>query len=202
MTLYVVVDIETDGPNPGSHSMLSFGAVACRAAGSQPGRGPEASADRFTVNLLPLPGAGSEPRTMAWWATEPEAWAAATRDALPAAEAMARFVDWLRGLPEIPVFAAHPVAFDGFWIDWYLRRFTGHRLFKGPYDGERLFQDAALDIPSLAVGVLGMEPAQAITKPYPEAWFGGHAHTHCALDDARGYAALLQQLLARRAQGR
>ncbi|WP_159999637.1 3'-5' exoribonuclease [Roseomonas sp. 18066] len=190
MTLYVVVDIETDGPNPGSHSLLSFGAVACRAQG--------APLARFAVNLLPLPGAAAEPRTMAWWATEPEAWAAATSDPLPAAEAMARFVDWLRGLPEMPVFAGHPVAFDGFWIDWYLRRFTGHRLMKGPYDGERIFLDAALDIPTLASGVLGLEIDQAMKKPYPEDWFGGHAHTHCALDDALGYAALLQRLLARR----
>lgn len=190
MTLYVVVDIETDGPDPGGNSMLSFGAVASHA------EGPPVAC--FSVNLSPLPGASPEPRTLAWWRSEPEAWAAATRDPVPAATAMTRFAEWLRALPQRPVFAAYPLVFDGTWIDWYLRRFTGLRLCKGPYNGEALFEGTAIDMPSLAMGALGLEAAETLRKPFPEAWLGGHAHSHGALDDALGYAVLLQHLLRHR----
>ncbi|MDJ0386832.1 DNA polymerase III subunit epsilon [Roseomonas sp. E05] len=190
MALYVVTDIETDGPEPGGNSMLSFASVACREEG--------APVAEFAVNLAPLPGAAAEPRCLTWWRSEPEAWAAATRDPVPAAQAMAAYAGWLRGLPERPVFVAHPLSFDGFWIDWYLRRFAGARLVKGPFDGEALFAGPGLDLPSLAMGAFGLSLAEAERKPYPEAWLGGHDHTHAALDDARGYACLLQEVLRRR----
>ncbi|MDB5368887.1 MAG: polymerase subunit epsilon [Roseomonas sp.] len=192
-TLYLVTDIETDGPNPGAHSMLSFGCVATDAAGAR---------GEFTINLAPLEGAAGDPRTMQWWATQPEAWAASTTGAVPPAEAMARFAAWVRGLPAPPVFAACPLAFDGTWMDWYLRRFCGLKLFTAPYDKGALFQGAALDMSSLAMGVLGLSHAEAEVKPYPVEWLGGHAHTHCALDDARGYAHLLRELLRRRPPAR
>jgi hypothetical protein len=188
-TLYLVTDIEADGPDPGRHSMLSIGCVATDAV---------AVRAEFSVTLLPLPGAEADPGTMAWWATEPEAWAAATRDAVPAAEAMARFAGFLRALPAAPVFAACPLGFDGPWMDWYLRRFLGRRLRPAPREAEGLFRGAGLDIGSLAMGVLGLSHADAERKPYPAAWLGGHDHNHDALSDARGYASLLRELLRRR----
>ena len=35
-----------------------------------------------------------------------------------------------------------------------------------------------------------------IRKAYPEDWFGGHRHTHKAIDDALGYASVLRHVLA------
>ena len=67
--IYVSTDIEADGPIPGPHSMLSFGSAAYRE--------DKTLVSTFSANLELLPGASGEPKTMAWWATQPEAWAAA-----------------------------------------------------------------------------------------------------------------------------
>ena len=115
-----------------------------------------------------------------------------------AADVMADYVAWIRGLPVRAVFVAHPLAFDGIWIDWYLRRFTGLRLVCGPYGGEELFLGAGLDLPSLLMGVEGWELGQCRRENYPADWSGGHTHTHRAIDDALGYANVLGNALKRR----
>ena len=61
---YVSIDIEADGPAPGLNSMLSLGAVAFTSDG--------ALVDTFSANLE----AREDPKTMRWWAKQPEAWAA------------------------------------------------------------------------------------------------------------------------------
>jgi hypothetical protein len=43
-TLYLVTDIETDGPDPGPHSMLSFGCVATDGDAVRGARQPAAGA--------------------------------------------------------------------------------------------------------------------------------------------------------------
>ena len=53
---YVSVDVETDGPIPGVHSMLSLGAAAFDAEWSPRGT--------WSANLEPLPEAAEDPRTM------------------------------------------------------------------------------------------------------------------------------------------
>lgn len=110
---------------------------------------------------------------------------------------MTAYADWIRALPGPALFVAHPLAFDGLWIDWYLRRFTGHRLAHGPYTGAPLFHGAGIDLPSLIMGVMGWSYDRCSRAHYPPDWFGGHAHTHRAIDDAMGYAHLLQEMLRR-----
>lgn len=56
---YVSTDVETDGPIPGPHSMLSLGSAAYRADKTLIGS--------FEANLNTLPGAQGDPDTMAWW---------------------------------------------------------------------------------------------------------------------------------------
>ena len=58
--LYLSTDVETEGPIPGPHSMLSFATVAFDASGVELGS--------FTRNLETLPGASGRLSTMAWWA--------------------------------------------------------------------------------------------------------------------------------------
>src|SRR5262249_47034638 len=67
--VYVSTDVETDGPIPGPHSLLSFSSAAYLADKTLVGT--------FSANLETLPGASGHPQTMAWWQTQPEAWAAA-----------------------------------------------------------------------------------------------------------------------------
>ncbi len=188
--IYVVTDIEADGPTPGRNSMLSFASVAV-TAGLEP-------VDEFQAVLAPLEDGEADPGTMAWFQSQPEAYAAATRDPQPAGLVMERYVAWVRALPGAPIFAAHPLAFDGAWLDHYLRRFAGIRLLKGPWPGPRLFYTAGLCLQSFAAGRLGWTLWDCATERYPADWLGNHAHSHKAIDDARGYAELLITLMKAR----
>jgi hypothetical protein len=67
----------------------------------------------FQASLSQLDGASSDPETMAFWETQPDAYAAATRNPQPPGAVMNRFVDWVRGLAGDSIFAAHPLALDG-----------------------------------------------------------------------------------------
>ncbi len=52
-----------------------------------------------------------------------------------------------------------------------------------------------MDLQSLAVGALGWNYTECSRDTYPKEWLGGISHNHSALDDARGYAALLMTLI-------
>jgi hypothetical protein len=181
-TIFIVTDIEADGPDPGRHSMLSIGSVALGEDGRDHGG--------FTVNLAPLPGAEQDAGSMAWWRLHPQAWQSTSSDPQEPASAIASWVEWVRSLPGTPVFAAHPISFDGAWMDWYLQRFTGRRLYDRPRD-PGLCHGYGLDIPSLVMAATGWNYRRCDREHYPDHWLGEHTHSHCALDDARGYAHLL-----------
>lgn len=183
---YVVTDIEVNGPTPGQHSMLAFASVAVDSKGEE--------IDWFEAVLETLPGAGEDPITMGWFQGLPEAWAAATTNPEPPEEVMQRYAEWVRGLPGEPVFAAHPIAFDGAWIDYYLRRFAGIRMLKGPWEGERLFYTAGLCVQAFAAAKLGRPLWECNHDSYEPAWMGHVPHSHRSIDDARGYANLLKTL--------
>ena len=181
--LYAVTDIECDGGVPGANSMIAFASVAVDDTGRRCGE--------FEAVLAPLDGAGRDPRTMEWWAGRPEAWAAATKDPEPPGAVMTRFVTWIRSLPAPCVFAAHPLAFDGHWIDFYLRRFTRFALVQGHYDPDKLFSGTGLCLRSFAAAITGKPVTECDVSAYPAEWLGNEEHTHRAIDDARGYANLL-----------
>src|SRR5215210_393103 len=102
--IYVSTDVETDGPIPGPHSMLSFGSAAYLA--------DKTLISTFEANLETLPGAAGHPDTMEWWKTQPEAWAACRENVQPPHVAMKNYLIWLKALPGRPVFVAHPAGFD------------------------------------------------------------------------------------------
>jgi hypothetical protein len=167
--------------------MLAFAAVAVSAQGEVLGE--------FEAVLLPRADRAPNPDTMRWWQGHPQAWAAATADPQPPARVMARFCDWVDSLPAPRIFAARPLAFDGPWMDLYLQVFAETRIFAAPYLRRVLFQSvAALDIDSYMAGVL-RQPGIGLAKPGP-AIGDTAAHSHLAIEDARGYARLLQSLLA------
>jgi hypothetical protein len=178
--IYVSTDVETDGPIPGPHSMLSFGSAAYTAEGRLVGT--------FTVNLSTLPDAAGHPDTMAWWGTQPEAWAACRSDQEDPASAMVRYRSWLEKLPGKPVFVGYPAAFDFLFVYWYLIRFAG----RSP------FSHSALDIKTYAMAVLGTEYRATAKRSMPRRWFGKAPHTHVALDDAIEQGALFCAMLAER----
>lgn len=185
--IYVVTDIEVNGPTPGEHSMLAFASVAVDAGGSE--------VDSFEAVLETLPEAGENPTTIEWFKGFPEAWAAATTNPEAPSAVMARYAEWVRDLPGQAIFAAHPLAFDGAWIDYYLRRFLDVRMLKGPWEGERLFYTAGLCLQAFAAGRTGWDFSACFTGGYPPEWMGHVPHDHTSINDARGYANLLRTLL-------
>jgi len=100
--VYVVTDVEVDGPTPGENSMLSFASVAVNTKGQ--------ISDDFQAVLSTLEGAKADPPTMAWFRTQPEALAAATDNPQPPEDVIASYVHWVRSLPGDPIFVAHPLA--------------------------------------------------------------------------------------------
>lgn len=175
---YVSTDVETDGPIPGPHSMLSFASAAFRA--------DKTMLATFTANLEKLPGAAGDPGTMAWWGQHPEAWAAARTDPQPPDQAMAAYLRWLRQLPGRPVFVAYPAGFDFLFVYWYLIRFTG----------ESPFSFSALDIKTYAMALLKINYREAVKRNMPRRWFDPQPHTHVALDDAIEQGRLFCNMLA------
>jgi hypothetical protein len=79
---YVSTDVETDGPIPGPHSMLSLGSAAFAGDGTL--------LATFSANLETLPAARPHPVTAAWWAAHPDAWVACRSDLQEPAVAMHR----------------------------------------------------------------------------------------------------------------
>ncbi len=186
---YVVTDIEATGFRPGRHSMISFASVAVTGDGTELGR--------FEAVLAELPGGEWEPGTRAWFETdEPSALEAATTDPRDPASVMNDFVVFVNALPVPRVFVAHPLAFDGSWIDHYLRLFTDHQLLDGRYHSDPLFHDS-LCLRSYGAAVTGRYVGDVDPTTLPSEWFGEVPHTHRAIDDALGYAHLLAELFRR-----
>jgi hypothetical protein len=150
----------------------------------------------FAQNLAPPPDTRPHPPTIAWFEREaPDAWAAVQRNPKPPAEVMAAFVGWVETSPRPRIFVAHPLIFDGLWVDHNLAGYTDKQLFSYAGHAEPLFDDGGLDLPSLAMGVLRRPFTECRRERLPAGLFGERPHTHTALDDARGYALLLRRLL-------
>src|SRR5271170_855744 len=93
--IYISTDVESDGPIPGPNSMLSFASAAYLP--------DKTLVDTFSANLELLAGATGDPKTMAWWGQNAEAFAATRSNLETPAVAMKRYVTWLKRLPARPV---------------------------------------------------------------------------------------------------
>jgi len=71
----------------------------------------------FSANLELLPGASGDPRTMQWWETKPEAWAACRHNPRPPEVVMKKYAAWLKVLPHKSVFVAYPAGFDFMFVE-------------------------------------------------------------------------------------
>jgi DNA polymerase III alpha subunit (gram-positive type) len=175
--IYISTDVETDGPIPGPHSMLSFASAAYTAE--------KQLVSTFEANLEVLPGASAHPKTAEWWATQPDAWAACRKNLQSPESAMQRYVTWLKTLNGKPVFVAYPAGFDFTFVYWYLMRFVG----------ESPFSHSALDMKSFAMAIMKSEFRESTKRNMPKRWFDNFPHTHVALDDAIEQGALFCNML-------
>lgn len=176
--IYVSTDVETDGPIPGPHSMLSMGSAAYSA--------DKTLISTFSANLDTLEGAEGHPRNMEFWAKEPEAWAICRKDTRPAAEVMVEYAAWLKALPGRPIFVGYPLGFDFAFIYWYLHKFAG----------ESPFGHNGIDMKTLSMALMKTDYRGAGKHRMPQRWFDESPHTHVALDDAIEQGALFCNMLA------
>lgn len=183
---FVVTDIETDGPSPARNSMLSFASVAIDYSGNVHGT--------FEAQLFPLADRAPAEKTMQWWATEPEAWAAATHNQERAETVMPNYADWVESLPGDKAFCAAPILFDGPFMDFYLDRFAGTRALGGPHTNRIIFRGGGVCLYTMAGTLRGQDYLNWGMQRAPADWFGHIPHTHKAIDDARGYANVLVKL--------
>lgn len=130
--IYISVDVETSGPNPGQYSLLSIG--ACTIAEPQ---------DTFYVELRPVSRRAS-PEALQVSGLSLERLA---ESGLPPFEAMAHFDEWVEQVagPRRPVFVAFNAPFDWMFVNDYFHRYLG----RNP------FGHAALDIKALYMGLTG-----------------------------------------------
>ena len=178
LEIYVSTDLESDGPIPGPNSMLSFASAAFTADKKLVGT--------FAANLELLEGAQGDPKTMQWWATQPEAWAACRKDLQPPAVVMPEYVQWVKSLPGKAVFVAYPSGYDFTFVYWYMIRFAG----------ESPFSHSALDIKTFAMAMLRKGYRDSTKRNMPPHWFDPSPHTHVALDDAIEQGKLFCNMLA------
>ena len=177
--IYVSTDVEADGPIPGLFSMLSFGSAAYLA--------DKTLVSTFTANLETLPDATTDPKTMAWWKTQPKGWEACRQNLIAPETAMKEYVAWLNSLPGKPVFVAYPAGFDFTFIHWYLIKFVG----------ENPFSHSALDIKTYAMAMLKSEYRETTKRKMPAHWFDQKLkHLHIALEDAIEQGELFCNMLA------
>jgi hypothetical protein len=182
--VYFSADVETDGPIPGPFSMLSLALVY---AGRFDGVRFERPADYSTTFYRELRPISDD--------FQPEALkingldrAKLSREGSAPEVAMAEASEWVRDVAggAEPVLVAYPLSFDWSWLYWYFMRFvpTG-----SPFNHSRAF-----DIKTAFAVKAGIPVSQAGRANLAPELRSHVAHTHNALDDARGQAEIFANL--------
>jgi DNA polymerase III epsilon subunit-like protein len=188
---YYSIDIETSGPVPGRHSMLSLGATHVRRKG-----GKYVVLDDHYVELRPVFAEFSEP-AMQVHGLDREQLEAHGRAPVDAMSGLLEFVKATqKETDERPVFVAHNAPFDWMFVVYYL----DHVGLPNP------FGHSALDTKALAMGVLELSWPQTSLRQLagrlPEVAPRQEAQIHHAGADARYqaevFAALMNRLRAAR----
>jgi len=172
--VFISVDVETAGPAPCAHPLLSLGACLV----DDPRR-------MFYAELRPLTSE-VDPAALAISGLDLDALAA---EGLPPAEAMTRFSSWVGEVTPPggrPVFVAFNAPFDWMFVADYFRRF----------DLPNPFGHAALDIKALFMGATG-EPWERTSFSAVAGRLGLDPELpHHALQDALIQAEVFRRLLA------
>ena len=190
--IYCVVELKCDGGDPRRNSIRSLAAVAVVESGQKMAA--------FSVNLLAVEGAVTDKRTMELYREHPEAWRINTADPQRPSVATVAFATWVKSLPGQTVIVGSPLSLTAVWLDHYLRRFTPHSVYRGPFVTEPLFYGPGLDLSTLVMGVTGRHYRETPDHLLPVEWRGGQPETHRAADDANRHAELLCSLLKLKAQ--
>jgi DNA polymerase III epsilon subunit-like protein len=171
--VYISVDVETAGPNPGQYSLLSIGACLVFEPAKTFYVELQPVNDAFTSEALQISGLKME---------------TLKANGLPPGQAMRQFSDWvLQTTPtgQAPIFVALNAPFDWMFITDYFHRYLG----KNP------FGHKALDIKAFYMGRNDTQwndtGFEAITKHYQME----QSLNHNALQDAIAQAKLFSRML-------
>jgi hypothetical protein len=188
--IYVVVEIKVDGGDIRRNSMRALSAMAvsedCRKIAVH------------HINLLALEGTSGDQRTLALAREHPEAWRATTQDAQRSSVGIPEFTKWVKNLPGQPALVASPLTLTTIWLEHYLRRFTTHSVYRGPFKTEPLFFGPGIDLSTLVMGVTGRHYRETAAQLIPPEWYGNRSETHNAREDVEMNAELLISMLKRR----
>jgi len=111
--LWIMLDVETTGPDYARHSLVEIGVAAGSVA--------EGVVGRFEAVLKPV---------SAEVEASPESYARALKEGLDPAEGMSRFEAWCAPFQaRKALFVARPAAFDWPWIVWYAWTWLGENPF-------------------------------------------------------------------------
>jgi hypothetical protein len=181
---YFSADVETDGPIPGSFSMLSFALVyAGSFDGVQYLRPNQFNCTRY-VELRPI--------SQQWQAEAMEVnhldRPRLLREGTDPALGMTETAEWVRSIAagRRPILVAYPLSFDWTFLYWYFVSFSRSGSpfnHSGCFDLKTAFAVKA-DVP---IALAGRDQVSANLLP-------GRPHTHHALDDATEQAALFANL--------
>ena len=170
---YVVVDVETSGPNPGKYDLLSIGACTI----TEPRK-------TFYIELIPKSENYQEEAMgihnlkfdeLKISGTEPK-------------EAFEKLAVWVKDItPEgyTPVFAAFNAPFDWLFMTEYFYKHLGYNPF-----GHK-----AIDIKALYMGLHPINWLDTSHKQISEHYIGKKELSHHALEDAIDEAELLSKML-------
>lgn len=177
--VYISVDVETAGPNPSQYSLLSIGAcTVARPRGT------------FYVELQPV-NDNALPEALEVTGISLER----LKDSgLPAAEAMAKFEEWISGNTRAgsrPVMVALNAPFDWMFVNDYFHRFLG----RNP------FGHSALDLKAFHMGLTGVGWQETGMRRLASRYLGGRGLTHHALHDALDQAEMFEKMLAEQRLG-
>jgi hypothetical protein len=174
---YISIDIEANGPCPGVHSMLQFGAVFYDPNG--------VVLEEYCANIHEIEGGIEDPDTMKWWAEQevknPGLWASMRENLVTPKYAMAMFDSLVRKYMVVlncaPLVVAYPAGYDFTWLYYYLCK----------YMGKSVVGFSALDMKTMAMTIIQKRFHDSSKARFPRSWFDPKLkHTHNALDDARG----------------
>jgi hypothetical protein len=185
--IHVVVEIKADGGDTRKNSIRAMAAVAVTEQAQK--------ISVFEVNMLPLEGSSADKRTLDLYRNHQEAWRTNTTNPQRASLGTAAFAQWVKNLPGQPVLTGWPLSQTAIWLDYYLRRFTQHGVYRGPFLIEPIFFGPGVDMPTLIMGMMGRHYRETPEQLLPPEWFGGLVETHKAKEDAIRQAELLCTLL-------
>ncbi|MBI2625177.1 MAG: 3'-5' exoribonuclease [Candidatus Nealsonbacteria bacterium] len=169
--VYISVDVETVGPEPGDFSMVQFGACVV---------GKET--EDFLVDIKPI-NDNFMPATLELFKTTMEG---LYKRGEYAPIAMFKIAAWVIEVSKgrLPVLVCYS-PFDWKFVSWYFNKFLGYNPFK----------NGVVEIRSYYMGMMKCLWQNAVKKRMDSRFQTAKPHTHNALDDAVEQADIFKKML-------